>query len=257
MPTIMRESSAFNAFRLGLWVPPAPAEFFPGVQFPRDPTTINQFFRQLTPDTGEEPWTAEYRTFMGETVAKLFRMTGPGILVTHSNSGQYGWETAMAAPELVKAVVAYEPGAMAFPEGERPADIPWKAEGVAEIMAPRMVPMEKFLNLTKMPILIIYGDNIATEPSEVFNTDIWRMASTRALQFVDTVNRHGGDAKLVMLPEIGIRGNTHIPFADLNNLEIADHLESWLMEKGLNTRDIPHAGPVLTPVETSTIPLKQ
>lgn len=112
------------------------------------------------------------------------------------------------------------------------------------------------MNLTKMPILIIYGDNIATEPSEIFNADVWRVASTRAKQFVDLVNSYGGDATLVMLPELGIYGNTHIPFADLNNLEIADHLESWLMEKGLNIRDLPHTGPMLTPIETSTIPLK-
>lgn len=194
---------------------------------------------------------------MGETVAELFDMTGPGILVTHSNSGQYGWETGMAAPDLVKAIVAYEPGAMAFPEEERPADIPWKAEGVAEAMAPRMVSMEKFLNLTKMPILIIYGDNIATEPSEVFNTDVWRMASTRARQFVDAVNRHGGDATLVILPEIGIHGNTHIPFADLNNLEIADHLEAWLKGKGLDNRSLSHTGPTLKTIAAPTIPLKQ
>lgn len=256
IPTILRESSAFNAFRLGLWVPPAPAEFFPNVQFPRDPTSIDQFFRQQTPDTGEEPRTVEYRAFMGDTMTKLFEMTGPGILITHSNSGQYGWETGMAAPDLVKAIVAYEPGAMAFPEGERPADIPWKAEGVAEAMAPRMVPMDKFLNLVKIPILIVYGDNIATEPSEVFNTDVWRMASTRARQFVDTINRHGGDATLTMLPEIGIHGNTHIPFADLNNLEIADHLEAWLREKGLAGYEKPHTGPTLKEVKEYTIPLK-
>ena len=35
------------------------------------------------------------------------------------------------------------------------------------------------------------------------------------------------------LPEIGIRGNTHFPFSDLNNLEIADLMYEFL-EKGLN-----------------------
>lgn len=254
--TIMRESSAFDAFRLGYWVPPEPAKFFDRLQFPKDPTTIDQFFRQQTPDTGEEPMTPEYRTFMGETMAKLFAMTGPGILITHSNSGQYGWETAMAAPDLVKAVVAYEPGGLAFPEGVELPEVAWKAKGIDVAMAPRRVPMERFMQLTKMPILIVYGDNIATEPSEIFNADVWRVASTRARQFVDLVNSRGGDAKFVSLPELGIYGNTHIPFADLNNLEIADHLESWLMEKGLNVRDVPHAGPVLTPIEVSTIPLK-
>jgi hypothetical protein len=48
------------------------------------------------------------------------------------------------------------------------------------------------------------------------------------------VNRKGGDATLVHLPEIGIRGNTHFPFSDLNNLEIADLMSKFFREKGLD-----------------------
>jgi len=48
------------------------------------------------------------------------------------------------------------------------------------------------------------------------------------------VNRRGGDVTVVHLPEIGIRGNTHFPFSDLNNLEIADLLSKFLEKKGLN-----------------------
>ena len=44
----------------------------------------------------------------------------------------------------------------------------------------------------------------------------------------DAVNRRGGDVTVVHLPEIGIRGNTHFPFSDLNNLEIADLLYKFL-----------------------------
>lgn len=36
------------------------------------------------------------------------------------------------------------------------------------------------------------------------------------------------------LPETGIRGNTHFPFSDLNNLQIADLMSSFLKEKGLD-----------------------
>ena len=50
----------------------------------------------------------------------------------------------------------------------------------------------------------------------------------------DAVNRHGGDAKLIHLPEIGVRGNTHFPFSDLNNIEIADLMSQFLHEKGLD-----------------------
>jgi hypothetical protein len=59
----------------------------------------------------------------------------------------------------------------------------------------------------------------------------------RARLFVDTINRHGGDAQVVHLPEVGIRGNTHFPFADLNNDQIADLLSTFLREKGLDAYD--------------------
>jgi hypothetical protein len=49
----------------------------------------------------------------------------------------------------------------------------------------------------------------------------------------DVVNKHGGDVTVIHLPEIGIKGNTHFPFSDLNNVEIADLLSAWLREKRL------------------------
>lgn len=255
--TTARESGVWNAFRNGEWVPPNAPRMYPNVQFPRNAAAIEQFFRQQSPNTGEEPMTNEYRALLGRTMAELLKLTGPSILITHSNSGQYGWFTAMAAPELVKAIVAYEPGAFTFPEGERPADIPGKAENVDYHMAPRMVPLAEFEKLTRMPIIVIYGDNISKEPSDIFNVDVWRIASTRARQFVDAVKRHGGDATLVLLPELGIHGNTHAPFADLNNLEIAAHLENWLHSKKLDGRDRPHTGPAPKKLEGITIPLQE
>lgn len=48
------------------------------------------------------------------------------------------------------------------------------------------------------------------------------------------INKYGGDARIIHLPEIGIKGNTHFPFSDLNNVEVADHLSKWLQEKGLD-----------------------
>ena len=55
-----------------------------------------------------------------------------------------------------------------------------------------------------------------------------------ARQWRDAVNRHGGDVTVVHLPELGIRGNTHFPFSDMNNVEIADLLSKFLAEKRLD-----------------------
>ena len=254
VPTTARESSAWNAFRNGIWVPPQAATLFSGVQFPGDAASIEQFFRQQSPNTGEEPRSNEHRACMGQTMAALLEQSGPAVLVTHSNSGQYGWFTAMTAPEKVKAIVAYEPGQMVFPDDEPMLDVPFKNALAGERLQGITVPREEFLKLTQMPIVVIYGDNISTELSDVFNVEVWRISSTRARAFVEAVNRHGGDATLVMLPEMGIKGNTHAPFADLNNAEIADHLEAWLHSKGLDGRGSPHQGPRKKSVEL-TIPL--
>ena len=82
------------------------------------------------------------------------------------------------------------------------------------------------------------------------------VAFHRASQFVDTVNRYGGDAKLLSLPAIGIYGNTHTPFADKNNLKIADLLEEFLREKGLDGWEQPHKGPTFPQLKDYTIPLQ-
>jgi hypothetical protein len=40
----------------------------------------------------------------------------------------------------------------------------------------------------------------------------------------------------VHLPERGIDGNTHFPFSDLNNVQIADEVSTFLSDKGLDAR---------------------
>ena len=52
--------------------------------------------------------------------------------------------------------------------------------------------------------------------------------------WTEAINRHGGDATLVHLPEIGIRGNTHFAFSDVNNVEIADLTSQFLARKGID-----------------------
>ena len=73
----------------------------------------------------------------------------------------------------------------------------------------------------------------------------------------DAINRRGGDATLLVLPDMGIRGNTHAPFADTNNLEVARIMEEWLHKKGLDGSGMPHKGPGPAKTSQVTIPLQQ
>ncbi len=86
----------------------------------------------------------------------------------------------------------------------------------------QVVPPAQFAALTKIPIIINYGDNIPAEPMGLPAQDSWRARPEMARLWRDTVNRYGGDVTVVHLPEIGIKGNSHFLFSDLNNVEIAD-----------------------------------
>ena len=123
----------FGIFRIGIW-----PNFFPGVQFSREPQALEQYFRSMTPNTGPFDMSV-----VSEAVVALFNKIGPGILIIHSQGGGPGWLTAMKSPN-VRAVVAYEPGSgFVFPEGEVPPAMP-SAAGTLEGVA---VPLSQFMQL--------------------------------------------------------------------------------------------------------------
>ena len=214
------EQGWFGTFRVGIW-----PNYFEGVQFPKDTESLNQYFRQMVPNVGPIDMNVN-----SDAVSDLFNKIGNGILVTHSHSGGMGWAAAIKN-QNVKAIVSYEPGSgFVFPEGEVPAPIPM-AGGTMSAFG---VPMADFMKLTKIPIIIYYGDNIPEKPIDNPGQDGWRARLEMARLWRDAVNKHGGDVTVVHLPEIGIKGNTHFPFSDLNNIEIADLMSKWLKEKGLD-----------------------
>jgi pimeloyl-ACP methyl ester carboxylesterase len=212
----------FGIFRLGLG-----NNFYPGVQFSKDPEALDQFYRQMTPDTG--PLEIDVNI---DAVSALFDKIGPSVLVTHSHSGGQGWLTALKN-DNIKAIVSYEPGSnFVFPEGEVPEPMPYLG---GELSA-RGIPMHEFKRLTEIPIIIYYGDYIPEEPVQNPGKEQWRVALAMARKWRDTVNKYGGDVTLVPLPEAGLNGNTHFPMSDLNNKKVAELMYSWLKEKELTKK---------------------
>lgn len=209
----------FDQFRLGKW-----PHYFANVQFDRSAATLEQFLRSITPNTG--PYDAGV---ISNAMSALLDKTGPAILFTHSQGGGPGWLAAIKNPN-VKAIVAFEPGSgFIFPPGELPAAMP----SAAGTLSPEAVPLADFQKLTRLPIVIYYGDNFPVEPTAERGQDNWRVRLAMARLWVAAINQHGGDARLVHLPEIGVRGNTHFPMSDLNNVQIADLVAQFLQEKKL------------------------
>ncbi|WVD63224.1 hypothetical protein RHO15_06995 [Utexia brackfieldae] len=167
---------------------------------------------------------------ISDSLEALFDRIGNGILITHSQGGSPGWLTGIKTPEKVKGIVAIEPGNFPFPEGEVPPIV----ESAYGNITPDSVKKADFDKLTKMPIIIYFGDNIADKPSKIQGEDQWRIRLALAKKWAEVVNKHGGDVQVVHLPEVGIKGNTHFMMQDLNNGEVAKYLAGWLKIKGLS-----------------------
>jgi pimeloyl-ACP methyl ester carboxylesterase len=215
------EMNTFAGFRLGIW-----PNFFPNVQFSRDPEALNQYLRQQTPNTGPEA--VADSGVIESAVTALFEKIGPGVLLTHSFSGGHGWLTALRTPNI-KGIVSYEPGQFVFPSDDMPPVV-----GAALPNIP--VSPADFMKLTRIPIQIVVGDNIPATPTGIGGLDNWITFRARAYQLRDWLNRRGGNASVLDLPTIGVHGNTHFPFSDLNSLQIADFLSRFLHENRLDRR---------------------
>jgi len=221
-------------WRFGRWFQGELAPtFYPDVQFPQDdPDALNELFRVQTPEyDGLEAEEVETNA-----LAILVNEIGPSIMLTHSSTGIRGWVTATKT-DAIAAIVSYEPGAFIFPESNYPDPILMSDGSYAS--PGRMISDDAFIKLIKFPIQIIWGDYIPSEPNIEFTgalqtLDNRRANVLRAQLMTDLINHYGGNAENIILPNIGIYGNTHWPMTDLNNLKIADLLEQFLTANGLN-----------------------
>lgn len=206
----------FDIWRIGLW-----PNYNEGVQFSKDKEYMAQFFREMTPDLSDHK---QDITAINALADKI----GGNVLVTHSAGGYPGWAVAMQNSN-VKGVAAFEPGGYVFPKGEAPEPMP----SLTGTLSGVEVSDEEFKKLTEIPIVIYFGDYIPEEPSKNLGDENWRVRLAMARKFVETVNKHGGNATLVELPKLGIKGNTHFLMQDLNNDVIADLFDKWLKENKL------------------------
>jgi len=119
----------------------------------------------------------------------------PCVLVVHSQGGLYAFRAAQARPGKVKAIVAVEPAGFGY--------------------------ADQAAALKYIPILAVYGDYFDVDKR-------WSTIRDNGMKFYDAIAKAGGSVKVVHLPQVGIRGNSHMLIMDRNNLEIAELIQRWL-----------------------------
>jgi pimeloyl-ACP methyl ester carboxylesterase len=186
--------------------------------------------------------------------AALLDKIGPSILLTHSQSGPFGWLIADARPNLVKAILALEPNGPPFYEVEFSGGEDWhtyseemtRAWGITHIPltfdppapnagditpvqedtadGPDLVrgylqagPARQLPNLQGIPILLM--------SAEASYHATYDHCTSKFL------TQAGVEHDAVRLADNGLRGNGHMVMLERNNHEAADLMIDWLADR--------------------------
>jgi pimeloyl-ACP methyl ester carboxylesterase len=176
--------------------------------------------------------------------AALLDKIGPAIVLTHSQSGPFGWLIADARPKLVKGIIAVEPAGPPFENiiigtGKArawgPADIPLtydppvkeaseialvrddKADGPDLFVCwMQKAPARQLVNLKGIPSVVV--------AAEASYHQLYDHCTVKYL------NQAGMKVEWMPLQSKGIRGNGHMVMIEKNNLEIAKVLDQWVVK---------------------------
>jgi len=179
---------AWAIFRFGAKHP----EVFPGMQFPLE--AQGEFWKQMVPDFLQALPTPNPTVPALSELAKKLNGT---ILMSHSQSGIFPFQTAALDTAGIAGIVSIEPGACPSATGD----------------------LKPYAGL---PILVLFGDYVDLSTR-------WAPRLKACREFVQAANLAGGKAELVVLPDLGIKGNSHMLMHDRNSLEVAAWLDSWIL----------------------------
>jgi pimeloyl-ACP methyl ester carboxylesterase len=176
--------------------------------------------------------------------AALLDKIGPAIVLTHSQSGAFGWLIADARPQLVKAILAIEPAGPPFeatiigtgkarawgptdipitydPPVKDSSDIAVEREAKADgpdlfVCWMQKAPARTLVNLKNIPVMIM--------AAEASYHQVYDHCTAKYL------NQAGVKTEYIPLQDRGIRGNGHMVMIEKNNLEIAQLLDEWMQK---------------------------
>ena len=194
LPNIISASHqlAWTIFRFGPKYPQA----FADEQFPV--AAAAELYKQMIPDLNallpnpNPTWTQ---------MAALAKQLHGAVLIGHSESGFFPQQAALLDPAGIRGMITIE--------APCPADL----------------TASQIATLAKIPTLVMFGDHLSEVPKVVVS---WQEAFEACDSYVGKVRAAGGDAVMMHLPELGIRGNSHMLMQDKNNLQLADLIIDWI-----------------------------
>ena len=189
LPVVFAASheAAWAIFRFGAEYP----KIFEGLKFPIE--AQNSLWQQMVPDWINSMPTPNPTVPALSQLSKQLKKT---VLISHSQSGIYPFQTAQLSTDGIAGIISIEPGACPAANSD---------------LTPYI----------KMPLMVLFGDYVEFSPR-------WAPRLKACREFIEKTNQAGGKAELLVLPEIGIKGNSHMLMQDTNSIQIAEILSSWI-----------------------------
>lgn len=238
--------------RYNLWPQAHLHTQWPGKGEPGDPV-FDQFYASQLPSIQDAALTQKINR---EAIVALLDKIGPAILVTHSQSGAFGWPVADSRPNLVKAIVAVEPSGPPFFDLETGAgttlESPVWSRYTQNLSRPWGITAEP---LTYAPSAASASDLKRVEQVQADSPDATRcwlqaeparqltnLKGVPVLVMTSEASYHapydhctvkylqqaGVPAKWIRLGDVGIHGNGHMMMLERNNAEVAGVIARWL-----------------------------
>jgi pimeloyl-ACP methyl ester carboxylesterase len=232
----------------GLWPQVRLHTQWPGRMEPGD-ATFDQFMASQVEFVESAERTEEIN--LPANIALLERI-GPAIVLTHSQSGVFGWKLGNDRPDLVKALVAVEPNGPPFHDVTFLGGSEWfrysgavaRASGITRLplsfepatlgpMQPVLQaqsdgpdlmpcwlqpePARQLPNLAGIPTVIVTG--------EASFRATYDHCTSRFLAQAGVPNTH------LRLESVGLHGNGHMMMMEKNSAEIAGAIADWIEAK--------------------------
>jgi pimeloyl-ACP methyl ester carboxylesterase len=182
---------AWTVFRFG----PTYGKTFPDGQFPVE--AVDELYKQMIPDLNallpnpNPTW---------KNMAALAVQLNGAILMGHSESGFFPQQAALLNPSGIRGMISIE---MPCPD----------------------LSAEQIATLAKIPTLVMFGDHLGDVQGGPAN---WAQSLESCNTYVKKVKDAGGDAVMMYLPQMGIKGNSHMLMQDRNSLQLADLIIDWI-----------------------------
>ena len=126
---------------------------------------------------------------------------GPAVVMVHSQSGLLGIDAVRKRSKLVRGLISVEGG------------------------CETMTAIDAKEHFAKVPFLSVFGDN--SVGAWGVNGDKRRNGCIDAAKLVKEA---GGQSQFLLLPDAGLKGNSHMMMMDKNNLAVAGLIHKWIRQ---------------------------